>query len=133
MYKDGFSSSDWYEVGVKLGVLESDLRAIERDEKDADQYFRSALTKWLETNSNATYNELVDTLNSKLVYNCIFIFSQFQIKANEMHYYTTSLVLCYNIHITFAKPIIHKKFAVCYVDVSKACTIPIQYTSNEKI
>ena len=103
------------------------MRAIARDEKDADQYFRSVLTKWLETNSNASYNELVDTLNSKLVYNCIFIFSQFRIKANKMHYYTTSLILCYNIYITFAMPIVHKKIVVCYVDVSKACTIPMQY------
>lgn len=75
LHKDGFLSSDWYKIGVKLGVLESDLRAIAHDEKDADQCLRSVLTKWLETNSSATYQDLVDALNDK----CIIAFSVFTI------------------------------------------------------
>ena len=66
------------------------MRAIARDEKDADQCLRSVLTKWLETNSSATYQDLVDALNGKCTH--VIAFSVFTVsnKSNKIHYYSTS-------------------------------------------
>lgn len=62
LHEGEFSSSDWHEFGGKLGLLESDLRAIEYDKNDADLCLTIVLTMWLQTSSNATYKELIDAL-----------------------------------------------------------------------
>ena len=61
LHKGGFSSSEWHDLGLKLGLQQPALNAIKHDKHDADPCLRECSVKWLQKNE-ATYEGLVDAL-----------------------------------------------------------------------
>ena len=63
LHEGGFSSSEWHDLGLKLGLLQPALNAIKHDNHDADPCLRECLVKWVQ-NNEATYKGLVDALKT---------------------------------------------------------------------
>ena len=55
--------SDWYSVGIELGIPENDLNIIQKKQiGDFNAQKREMLNTWLNLDINATYRKLVEVL-----------------------------------------------------------------------
>ena len=57
----------WYNIGLGLGILASDLDVIENDGGDTEARFCSMLLKWLREGKNCTWEALIKALSSPFV------------------------------------------------------------------
>ncbi len=60
------ASSDWYEIGICLGVPIGSLKAYKKDVDDVDTCLRKMLMEWLHEGHNRTWHFLAEVL-SKIV------------------------------------------------------------------
>ena len=59
-----FSAADYYDLGLKLGLLAPELDSIRKTERgDVDDCLKAVLNKWLKTNKG-TLGQLVEALES---------------------------------------------------------------------
>ena len=59
--------TNWYMLGVLLHLDTSKLDAIERENQNEDVRLSKMYEKWLATNPNATYNDVIKALENKLL------------------------------------------------------------------
>ena len=59
-----FSSTKWFDLGLKLKLLQPDLKTISSASNDASHCLRECLTLWLTKSENATPHLLVRSLES---------------------------------------------------------------------
>ena len=57
--------TDWYNLGLKLGIPHHQLERIRRDGYDENDHRRNMISAWLET-GHASWSSLVDALKSPL-------------------------------------------------------------------
>ena len=55
-------SPEWYSLGLQLGLTENVLNVIECDGRDVSTCGRKMFSKWLSSNKDANYTDLVDAL-----------------------------------------------------------------------
>ena len=54
--------SDWYQLGIALGILPHELRKIEKDYQGSDRQKTETLDLWLRLDTNATWSNVVSAL-----------------------------------------------------------------------
>ena len=54
----------WYEIGLQLKLIATDLEVIEADYQSTDRRFSEMLLQWLKKGKNCTWRAIIDALSS---------------------------------------------------------------------
>jgi len=60
-------ATDWFLLGLQLGIKECDLTFLDSDVNTAAIFFRKTLMEWLRSSSNPTHDAIIDALKSPTV------------------------------------------------------------------